>query len=70
MWSLAKIFKTPEVTKVSVGSFWEEPLRHAVFREIYEREQRDLLDDMASLPATNAVRKLNDLIKRAKLARV
>lgn len=30
MWSMGKVFDSPEVIRVYVGSFWDEPLRHTV----------------------------------------
>ncbi|NXI73039.1 EHD2 protein, partial [Anseranas semipalmata] len=51
MWSLGKVFNTPEVLRVFIGSFWAEPL-------------------LINLPRNSALRKLNDLVKRARLVRV
>lgn len=28
MWSLGKVMKTPEVLRVYIGSFWDQPLQH------------------------------------------
>lgn len=32
MWSLGKVLNTPEVARVYVGSFWDEPLRYDINR--------------------------------------
>eukprot|EP00442_Polarella_glacialis_P054153 CAMPEP_0115140116 /NCGR_PEP_ID=MMETSP0227-20121206/58728_1 /TAXON_ID=89957 /ORGANISM="Polarella glacialis, Strain CCMP 1383" /LENGTH=332 /DNA_ID=CAMNT_0002548181 /DNA_START=141 /DNA_END=1137 /DNA_ORIENTATION=+ len=77
MWSLGKVIDTPEVSRVYVGSFWDEPLKNENeplknenLRELFEKEENDLYTRIAQLPRTASVRKVNDLIKRARLAKV
>lgn len=70
MWSLGKVLQTPEVARVYIGSFWDKPLRYDVNRRLFEDEEQDLFKDLQSLPGNAALRKLNDLIKRARLAKV
>lgn len=70
MWSLGKVLQTPEVVRVYIGSFWDEPLRYDVNRRLFEDETQDLFKDLQSLPRNSALRKLNDLIKRARLSKV
>jgi len=70
MWSLGKVIDTPEVSRVYVGSFWDEPLKNENLRELFEMEENDLYTLIAQLPRQSAVRKVNDLIKRARLAKV
>ncbi|RWS17542.1 EH domain-containing protein 3-like protein [Dinothrombium tinctorium] len=70
MWSLGKVLNTPEVARVYIGSFWDQPLRYDSNRKLFEIEEQDLFNDIQSLPRNAALRKLNDLIKRARLAKV
>ncbi|XP_015926205.1 EH domain-containing protein 1 [Parasteatoda tepidariorum] len=70
MWSLGKVLNTPEVARVYLGSFWDQPLRYDYNRKLFEAEEQDLFQDLQSLPRNAALRKLNDLIKRARLAKV
>ena len=70
MWSLGKVVQTPEVARVYIGSFWDRPLHFDENRKLFEAEQDDLFADIQSLPRTAAVRKVNELIKRARLAKV
>ncbi len=70
MWSLGKVLGTPEVARVYIGSFWDQPLRYDINRRLFEAEEQDLFTDLQSLPRNAALRKLNDLIKRARLAKV
>nr|CAD2145643.1 unnamed protein product [Meloidogyne enterolobii] len=70
MWSLGKVFKTPEVARVYIGTFWDHPLHYDINRRLFQDEQHDLFADLQSLPRNAVLRKLNDLIKRARLAKV
>ncbi|XP_038129084.1 EH domain-containing protein 2-like [Cyprinodon tularosa] len=69
MWSLGKVFRTPEILRVYIGSFWSEPRLRCDHYELIELEEEDLLTDIRNLPRNAAVRKLNDLVKRARLVR-
>ena len=70
MWSLGKVLGTPEVARVYIGSFWDKPFHYDSMRRLFELESQDLFKELQSLPKNAALRKLNDLIKRARLAKV
>jgi len=70
MWSLGKVIHTPEVARVYIGSFWDQPFLYADNRALFEAEASDLIGDLQTLPDNAALRKINDLIKRARLAKV
>ena len=40
MWSLGKVFNTPEVARVYIGSFWDQPLRHDTGKELFAAEEQ------------------------------
>lgn len=69
MWSLGKVLDTPEVTRVYVGSFWDEPLQNTELQALFEREQDDLYRHIEQLPRSSSVQKINDLSKRARLVK-
>lgn len=58
------------MSRVYLGSFWDKPLTHDINRRLFVDEQHDLFQDLQALPRNAALRKLNDLIKRARLAKV
>lgn len=66
LWSLGKTMTSPEVARVYVGSFWEEPLQNLDNAELFEKEEKDLMKDLAILPRQSAVRKINELVKRIR----
>lgn len=66
LWSLGKTITSPEVTRVYVGSFWQEPLKNLDNAELFEMEEKDLMKDLAVLPRQSAVRKINELVKRIR----
>ncbi|KAJ1997879.1 hypothetical protein H4R26_005666, partial [Coemansia thaxteri] len=75
MWSLGKVIPTPEVNRVYLGSFW--PRYKTPVGTVYEEnaeliasEQRDLLRDLRSIPKNAALRRVNEIVKRARQARV
>lgn len=70
MWSLGKVFHTPEVLRVYIGSFWDQPYQNTENEKLFRQESEDLLADLRSLPRNSAVRKVNELVKRARMAKV
>ncbi|KAH6563413.1 hypothetical protein BASA62_008624 [Batrachochytrium salamandrivorans] len=70
MWSLGKVMQTPEVARVYIGSFWDQPLHNNECEALLKAEQRDLFNDIKSLPRNAAIRKINEIVKRARLVQV
>jgi EH domain-containing protein 1 len=74
MWSLGKVFRSPEVCRVYIGSFNAgQPIRDDVNptgRRLFEREQEDLLHDLYEIPARSCDRRVNEFVKRVRAARI
>ena len=72
MWSLGKVINSPEVMRVYVGSFWDSDKSDFIpqNQELIKTEHADLIRDLKNLPRQSAMRKVNELVKRARLARV
>jgi len=69
MWALGKVLGTPEVARVYVGSFWDEPVESHELASLFEAERSDLYGQIEQLPRSSTVQKMNDLSKRARLAK-
>eukprot|EP00252_Welwitschia_mirabilis_P018650 TRINITY_DN4149_c0_g1_i1.p1 TRINITY_DN4149_c0_g1~~TRINITY_DN4149_c0_g1_i1.p1 ORF type:complete len:544 (-),score=111.30 TRINITY_DN4149_c0_g1_i1:210-1841(-) len=74
MWSLGKVFNTPEVMRVYIGSFNDKPIAQAasgpIGKELFEREQEDLLSDLKDIPRKACDRRINEFVKRARAAKI
>ena len=72
MWSLGKVFRTPEVTRVYISSFWDRPYKDIgqAGADLYDKEKKDLFRDLRDIPKNAAVRRVNELVKRARTSKV
>ena len=65
-----QVIKTPECVRVYIGSFWESPLQcNEWSKQLLQAEMRDLLTDLKNIPKNAAIRKVNELVKRVRLAK-
>lgn len=74
MWSLGKVLNTPEVMRVYIGSFNDKPINAAfvgpIGKELFEKEQEDLLSDLKDIPKKACDRRINEFVKRARAAKI
>mmetsp|Transcript_2007 Transcript_2007/g.2808 ORF Transcript_2007/g.2808 Transcript_2007/m.2808 type:complete len:734 (+) Transcript_2007:100-2301(+) len=70
MWSLGKVMMTPEVSRVYVGSFWGDPLVNEEQATLFGREKFELFADIMRLPQNAVMRRINELVKRARSVKV
>ena len=74
MWSLGKVFRSPEVCRVYIGSFnADAPIRedvNPIGKKLFEKEQEDLLHDLYDIPARSCDRKVNEFVKRVRAAKI
>ncbi|KAJ6830021.1 EH domain-containing protein 1-like [Iris pallida] len=74
LWSLGKVLNTPEVMRVYIGSFNDKPTNEAAVgptgKELFEREQDDLLSDLNDIPKKACDRRINEFVKRARAAKI
>ncbi|KAL3632710.1 EH domain-containing protein 1 [Castilleja foliolosa] len=74
MWSLGKVLNTPEVNRVYIGSFNDKPINEAAAgplgKDLFEKEQDDLLSDLKDIPKKACDRRINEFVKRARAAKI
>jgi EH domain-containing protein 1 len=70
MWGLGKVMMTPEVCRVFVCSLWDAPLQNKEQAALLHREKVDLFKDIAMLPQNAVMRRINELVKRARSVKV
>eukprot|EP00607_Mallomonas_marina_P009297 CAMPEP_0182417850 /NCGR_PEP_ID=MMETSP1167-20130531/2289_1 /TAXON_ID=2988 /ORGANISM="Mallomonas Sp, Strain CCMP3275" /LENGTH=519 /DNA_ID=CAMNT_0024591659 /DNA_START=46 /DNA_END=1605 /DNA_ORIENTATION=- len=71
LWSMGKIFKGSEVTRVLVGSFSGDSLSiKPELERLFKKDSEILMRDMNDLPKACSMRKVNEIIKRIRLAMV
>ncbi|XP_060186375.1 EH domain-containing protein 1-like isoform X2 [Lycium barbarum] len=74
MWSLGKVLNTPEVVRVYVGSFNDKAVNEEAVgpmgKDLFEKEQDDLLDDLIDIPKKACDRRINEFVKRARAAKI
>ncbi|KAK3433490.1 hypothetical protein EUGRSUZ_D01382 [Eucalyptus grandis] len=74
MWSLGKVLNTPEVVRVYIGSFNDKPVNEDIVgpigRDLFKKEQDDLLADVRDIPKKACDRQISEYVKRACAAKV
>lgn len=70
MWSLGKVMLTPEACRVYIGSFWGGPLKNTEQAALLNQEKIDLFHDISQLPQNAVMRRINELVKRARSVKV
>jgi EH domain-containing protein 1 len=66
LWSMGRIFRGAEVTRIYVGSFHDSPLLREEHRTLFEKDKEVLMNHLMQLPKACAMRKINDMVKRIR----
>ncbi|KAL9678373.1 hypothetical protein QQ045_016217 [Rhodiola kirilowii] len=80
MWSLGKVLNTPEVMRVYIGNLvyyikpksklLSEAAAGPLGKELFEKEQENLLDDLWDIPKKACDPRINEFVKRAGAAKI
>ena len=70
MWSMGKIFDSPEVVRVYTGSYWNGNLINDDFERMFTKDEKLLVRELIDLPRCAAARKVNQMVNRIRLVKV
>eukprot|EP01034_Spumella_vulgaris_P023201 gene23201-29397_t len=68
LWSMGRIFKGAEVTRIYVGSFRDEPIVREEHKPLFDKDKSVLMAHLEQLPKACSMRKINEMVKRIRLA--
>lgn len=69
LWNVGQILRTPEVVRVYISSFWNEPYHYDYHSHLFDEDKQNLMSELQALPNTAVVRKINQMILRVRVAR-
>ena len=67
LWSMGRIFKGAEVSRIYVGSFRDDDLMRAEHAALFHKDEVVLKGHLAELPKACSMRKVNEIVKRVRL---
>ena len=70
MWSLARVFKTPEVPRVYTGNFRDGEYAVKANARLLDLEREQLMTDLKDIPRTAVGRKVNEFVRRVRCAKI
>eukprot|EP00931_Biecheleriopsis_adriatica_P048977 TRINITY_DN28315_c0_g1_i1.p1 TRINITY_DN28315_c0_g1~~TRINITY_DN28315_c0_g1_i1.p1 ORF type:complete len:504 (-),score=104.49 TRINITY_DN28315_c0_g1_i1:57-1568(-) len=70
MWNLGKILWTPEVARMYIGSFWDRDYKSRDLERLLNQDRKDLMQELRDLPRNVCVRRVNEVVARARAVKV
>ena len=67
LWSMGKIFRGAEVTRIYVGSFKDAESLKPELEPLFEKDRNVLMGHLKDLPRQCGMRKVNEMVKRITL---
>lgn len=67
LWSMGRIFKGAEVTRVYVGTFADGIAVKEEHKKLFTSDKKVLLEQLEKLPNSCCLRKINEIVKRIRL---
>lgn len=69
LWNVGKVLRTPEVARVFISSFWDEPYRFQDHKVLFDEDKAAVLKELRGLPKTSLLRKINQFVARVRRVR-
>jgi len=66
LWNVGKVLQTPEVVRVYVSSFWNEPYRFQEHKQLFDEDKDAILKELEALPRNTLYRKIDSLAARVR----
>jgi GTPase SAR1 family protein len=70
LWSMGKIFRGAEVTRIYVGSFRDGHCEKPEMQPLFDKDKNVLMGHLKDLPTQCGMRKVNEMVKRISLNRI
>jgi len=66
LWNVGKVLRTPEVARVFISSFWDQPYRFKDHQQLFDEDKSAILQELSELPRTALLRKVDSFAARAR----
>jgi hypothetical protein len=66
LWNVGKVLRTPEVARVYISSFWEQPYRFQDHQQLFDEDKSAVLAELSELPRTSWLRKIDAFAARVR----
>jgi len=64
LWNVGKVLRTPEVARVFISSFWDQPYRFRDHQQLFDEDKEAIIQELNSLPRTALLRKIDSMVAR------
>merc|ERR1719440_2468217 len=66
LWNVGKVLRTPEIARVFVSSFWDQPYRFTDHKQLFDEDKSSVLQELRQLPRTALLRKVDAFCARVR----
>jgi EH domain-containing protein 1 len=66
LWNTGKVLRTPEVARVFISSFWDQPYHFKDHQKLFDEDREAVIKELELLPRTALVRRINAFVARVR----